>query len=142
MYSLPHSIAALLDLQRSIEQASMASLWPTALTSGQGVFPPINVFEQDHGVVIVAEIPGVAKEDITLVVRHDRIRLSGHKRIDYAKQTSVHRQERRHGEFDRTFSVPFNVDAAQVSAQHQLGILTIYLPRAESDKPHAIKIEN
>ena len=55
-------------------------------------------------------------------------------------EASFHRRERTFGPFARTVALPFNVDADQVKASAQNGILTIELPRPESDRPRKINI--
>jgi HSP20 family protein len=52
----------------------------------------------------------------------------------------VHRRERVSGEFDRTLSLPVEVDPNGIKAEYRDGLLALFLPRAESDKPHSIKI--
>jgi HSP20 family protein len=55
-------------------------------------------------------------------------------------EAGFHRRERTFGPFLRTIALPFNVDPEQVKATAQNGILTVELPRPESDKPRKIKI--
>jgi len=52
----------------------------------------------------------------------------------------VHRRERSTGEFDRTLSIPVQIDADAIKAEYREGILTLHLPRSERDKPRTIKI--
>jgi HSP20 family protein len=52
----------------------------------------------------------------------------------------VHRRERLAGNFDRAITVPVEIDADQVKAEYRDGILALYLPRAERDKPKTISI--
>jgi HSP20 family protein len=52
----------------------------------------------------------------------------------------MHRRERVSGVFDRTISVPIQIDAGAVTAEYRDGVLTLSLPRAESDKPRTIEI--
>jgi Hsp20/alpha crystallin family len=53
---------------------------------------------------------------------------------------SVHRRERVWGGFDRTLSVPIQIDPDAVKAEYRNGVLALFIPRAESDKPRSIKI--
>ena len=53
----------------------------------------------------------------------------------------MHRRERVSGEFDRTLSLPVQVDPDRIKAEYRDGLLAVFLPRAESDKPHSIKIK-
>jgi HSP20 family protein len=85
-------------------------------------------------------MPGVGKDDLNIEVRGNTIRISGKKTVDYGGKASMHRRERISGSFDRTISLPVRVDPDRVAAEYRDGILALSLPRAESDKPKAIKI--
>jgi HSP20 family protein len=130
---------ALLRFQRALEQ-QLDSNWLENATTGVGAFPPINVFQQGSNFVAIIEMPGVSKDDLRLEVRGNSIRVRGKKTIDYGGNASMHRRERVAGSFDRTISLPVQLDPDCVTAEFRDGILALSLPRAESDKPKAIKI--
>jgi HSP20 family protein len=130
---------ALLRFQRALEQR-LDSDWLENATSGVGAFPPINVFQQGGDFIAIIEMPGLHRNTLDLEVRGNAIRISGKKTIDYGSNASVHRRERVAGSFDRTISLPVKLDPDRVTAEYQDGMLTLSLPRAESDKPKAIKI--
>jgi HSP20 family protein len=131
--------ATLLAVQRAMENATRSD-WFGTLTGGRGAYPPVNVFEQDGDFVVVAELPGVKKEDLGLKVKGDTVRIHGRKTVEYADDASVHRRERVGDEFDRTLTLPAQIDAAKVTADYRDGVLTLRLPRAESDKPRSVTI--
>jgi HSP20 family protein len=131
--------AALLGLQRAMDSV-MGSDWFGSRTSGTGAFPLINVFNDGEDFVLVAELPGVKKEDLDIQVRGDTLRIQGKKTVSYEDGASVHRRERSAGQFDRTLTLPAEVDAAKVTAEHRDGVLTLRLPRAESAKPRTVTI--
>jgi HSP20 family protein len=130
---------ALFDFQRALE-ASLESDWLRGGTTGAGAFPPINVFQQGDNLVAVLEMPGVNKKDLEIQAKGKTIRISGKKAIAYAESVSVHRRERRWGSFDRSLSLPMEVDADAIKAEYRDGILALFIPRAESDKPRSIAI--
>jgi HSP20 family protein len=131
---------ALLSLQRELD-ARFASDWLSEMTSSRGPFPPINVFQQGDDILALMELPGVDRDDLQIQAKGNTIRISGKKRVDYANEASVHRRERVSGEFDRTLSLPVQFDADRIRAEYRDGLLAVFLPRAESDKPHSIKIK-
>jgi HSP20 family protein len=131
--------AALLGLQRAMEGV-MGNDWFANRTSGAGAFPLVNVFNDGEDFVLVAELPGVKKEDLDIQVHGDTVRIQGKKTIAYEADASVHRRERAAGQFDRTLTLPAEVDAAKVSAEYRDGVLTLRLPRAESAKPRTVTI--
>lgn len=129
---------ALLNLQRALE-ARTASDWLRDQSTGQGPFPPINVFQQGHDILAIIELPGIDKNDLQIQAKENTIRISGRKNIKYS-DGSVHRRERMFGEFDRTLSVPVQVDPDGIKAEYRDGVLALFLPRAERDKPRNIQI--
>jgi HSP20 family protein len=131
--------ATLVGLQRAMENV-MGSDWFGSRTSGSGAFPLVNVFNDGDDFVVVAELPGVKKEDLDVQVRGDTLRLQGKKSVAYDESASVHRRERSAGQFDRTLTLPADVDAARVLAEYRDGVLTLRLPRAESAKPRTVAI--
>ncbi len=105
-------------------------------------YPPLNVWRSEEGTVVTAEVPGVPLDDLEITVHQNTLTLKG-QRGDEAKSPDVtyHRRERLHGAFARTVTLPYSVDAEQVRAAAKNGILTIELPRPETDKPKRIPIQ-
>jgi HSP20 family protein len=132
---------SLSNLQRSFERAMSNDLFGMS-TTNRGVFPGINVFRNKDEYVLIAELPGVRKDELSIEVHGDQIRLSGERRLDHSpKEVSVHRRERDFGRFDRTFRVPYTVDQDQVRAEFQDGILKVRLPQVEREKPRRVAIQ-
>lgn len=130
---------ALLSLQRALE-ARLESDWLRDATTGAGPFPPVNVFQQGHDFVAVVELPGVDKNDLEIEAKESTIRLSGKKKVEYDEGASLHRRERIAGSFDRTITVPVRIDPDRIKAEYRDGVLALFIPRAESDKPRTITI--
>mgnify|MGYP000105359697 CR=1 FL=1 len=129
-------------LGRGARAAPLPGVGRGGAPAGAGAFPPINVFRQGHDFVALIEMPGVSKDDITLEAKEGTIRVSGRKIVDYGDQFSVHRRERVAGSFDRTITLPVRIDPDGIKAECRDGILALFIPRAESDKPRSIKIYN
>jgi HSP20 family protein len=105
-------------------------------------FPAINVWANQDGAVITAELPGVAPEDIDIAVVGETLTLTGERHPEALQDgEKYHRRERGHGKFTRTFELPFAVEADKVEAMFEKGILQVYLPRAEAEKPKKIAIK-
>ena len=134
-----HPLDALFDLQRALE-ARLDSDWLDGSTAGVGAFPPINVFQQGDNLLAVLEVPGVEKSALEIQAKGNTIRVSGKKAIAYPEGVSVHRRERSAGTFDRTLTVPMQIDADAIKAEYRDGVLALLIPRAESDKPRTISI--
>jgi HSP20 family protein len=130
---------ALLQFQRALE-SFRSSDWLAASPSGGGAYPPFNVFRQGDDVVIITEVPGVSKANLQIQVKGNTIRIAGGKSIDYGDKASLHRRERLAGSFDRAITMPVEIDGERVRAECRDGVLALYLPRAERDKPKSIAI--
>jgi HSP20 family protein len=105
-------------------------------------FPAMNVWSNEEGVVITAELPGVNSGDIDISVVGDTLTLTGSRQPEKLDENSkYHRRERGYGKFTRTFQLPFAVEADKVEALFEKGILHISLPRAEAEKPKKITVK-
>ena len=134
-----HPLDALFELQRSLE-SRLDSEWLSGATAGSGAFPPINVFQQGDSLVAIIELPGVNKSDLEVQAKDNTIRISGKKAISFPEKASLHRRERLSGSFDRTLTVPMQIEAGAIKAEYRDGVLALFIPRAESDKPRSITI--
>jgi HSP20 family protein len=139
MMMFPDPLETLFNLQRALD-TFRDSDWLEAGPSGTGPFPPLNVFRKGDDVVAIVEIPGVKKSDLDVQVKDNTLRIAGTKTVAYDEKASLHRRERLAGRFDRTVTLPVAIDSERVKAEYRDGILALYLPRAEHDKPRSIRI--
>lgn len=130
---------AIYALQRSLD-AQRESDWFGSGTAGGGAFPPINIFQQGDDFVAIVELPGVDKVDLQIEAKESTIRISGRKDVGFEASASIHRRERTSGSFNRTFSLPIEINAEAIRADYRDGVLTLAIPPAESQKPRSIKI--
>jgi HSP20 family protein len=130
---------ALSNFQAALD-AFRASSWLDAGPSGTGAYPLMNVFRNGDDFIVIAELPGVRKSDLDLEVKGRTLRLAGVKSVSYPEKASVHRRERLAGRFNRTVALPIEINHDGVRAEYRDGVLALFLPRAESDKPKTIKV--
>jgi HSP20 family protein len=130
---------ALFQFQQNLE-ALRASRWLEPGPSGVGTYPPLKVFRMGDDIVIITELPGIQKSDLSIEVKGKTIRIAGTKSVTYSDEASVHRRERLAGRFDRAVTVPVEIDADNVKADYRDGVLALYLPRSERDKPKTITL--
>jgi HSP20 family protein len=137
LYSDPFE--TLMQLQQALDSFRSSS-WLSTSTSGAGGFPPLNVFSKGDDIVIVAEAPGLKKDQLDIQVKGRTIQIAGVKSLSYGDNVSLHRRERTTGRFSRSLSLPVEIDADKIKAEYRDGMLAVFLPRAEHDKPRSIKI--
>lgn len=130
---------ALSSFQQAVD-AYRTSSWLDAGLSGGGAYPPFNVFRKGDDFIIIIELPGVKKSDLDVQVKGRTIRLSGAKTVGYPDKAALHRRERLAGRFDRAVTIPIEINPDGVKAEYRDGVLALFLPRAESDKPKSIKV--
>ncbi len=129
----------LASLQQAMD-AFRASTWLTSGPSAGGSYPPVNVFRKGEDFIVIAEVPGIKKSDLTVQVKGNTIRLAGSKSVNYPEKAGVHRRERLSGRFDRAVTLPVEINPDGVKAECRDGILALFLARAESDKPRSIQV--
>lgn len=104
--------------------------------------PAIDVYEKDDDVIVKAEVPGMAKEDIEVNLSDSTLTIRGEKkRAEEVKDEHYHRCERSYGSFLRTVELPTAVKAEAVSATFKDGVLEVRLPKTEEAKRKPIKVE-
>ena len=130
---------ALSSLQQTLD-SFRASSWLTTGPSGGGSYPPMNVFRKGDDFILIAEVPGIQKSDLTVQVKGNTIRLGGAKAVSYPEKAGLHRRERLAGRFDRAVTLPVEINADGVKAESRDGILALFLPRAERDKPKMVEV--
>ena len=129
----------LFSLQRALDDFRESS-WLQGGPSSTGQFPPLNVFRKGEDFVVLAELPGMRKSDLEIQVKDNTLRIAGTKSIESPEKSSSHRRERMSGRFNRAISIPVQIDADRVKAEYSDGILALYLPRAERDKPKTVQV--
>ncbi|HEU0155322.1 MAG TPA: Hsp20/alpha crystallin family protein [Stellaceae bacterium] len=135
----PDPFDALLQFQQALDSFRTSGWLDTGPSAG-GAYPPLNIFRKGDDIVVIAEVPGIKKSDLEIQVRGRTIRIAGSKAVDYGEKAALHRRERLAGRFDRAFTVPVEIEADKVKAECRDGILALYLPRAERDRPKTIAV--
>lgn len=130
---------SLRDMQRL--QDSLNRLLSVSASNQVTEFPMVNVWTSDSGAIVRAEVPGIDPEDVEISLVHDTLTVRGVRKQEELKEGETrHRRERGHGQFTRSFQLPFGVEADQVQAKFANGVLQITLPRAEAEKPRRISV--
>jgi HSP20 family molecular chaperone IbpA len=97
--------------------------------------PPVDIYENKDEFIVVADLPGVAPEDVSVRLTGDRLEVEG-RQVMPAELGEFASPVR----FARSFVVPDSIDPAGVKATSELGILTIHLKKAEARKPRQITV--
>jgi HSP20 family protein len=105
--------------------------------------PAVDVYQNDdHELVLKAELPEVKREDIAVTYDNGVLTLKGERKSEVeTSRENYHRVERQHGSFTRSFTLPATVDAARIQASYKDGVLTVRVPQRDEAKPKQIEIK-
>lgn len=103
-------------------------------TPSNGIYPKVDIEENDNSYVFKAELPGVKKEDVSIEIDNRVLTISGEKKeVIEEKGKNVFRKESYTGSFSRSFTLPDNVSQDDADAKYENGILVLSIPKS-SDK--------
>jgi HSP20 family protein len=102
---------------------------------------PVDIYQTENELVVRASVPGVRPEELSIAVLNGVLTLKGETKPHSIEGNGQWlRQEIGHGAFERSFELPFRVQAEKAQAHFEHGLLTVTLPKAEDAKPRQIKI--
>ncbi|MCZ6776707.1 MAG: Hsp20/alpha crystallin family protein [Ignavibacteria bacterium] len=132
---------SLFNLEREID-----GLFGSVLGTGRSVwdreYPAVDIAEYENGSVIIAEMPGVKKEDVKISVQDGVLAISGERKVfTLAEGSRAIRNECCGGKFNRAVDLPHEVKSDAITAELTDGVLRIVLPKAEEARPKEIKIK-
>lgn len=103
------------------------------------VAPLVDIYENDDEILLYADMPGVAKDNISVNIDNGKLALSGVRNIETSGAAGW--TEFGDVEYVRTFSVPQIIDVSKVDAELKDGVLRLHLPKSEAAKPRQIEIK-
>jgi HSP20 family protein len=108
---------------------------------GRGLSPAVDIVDKDNAYEVTAELPGMSEKDIEVKVAGGMLTIKGEKSEEKEeKKKDVYVSERRYGSFQRSFSVPEDVDADKLEASVKNGVLTVTMPKSAEAKRKERKI--
>jgi HSP20 family protein len=102
--------------------------------------PQTNLYDNGDIFQVIAEVPGLSKDDLHIKIQGNYLELSGTRKSDAPKGYRAHRVERNTMSFTRSFTLPADVNVDKIEAVLKDGLLTLSMPKAETAKPKQISI--
>src|SRR6184192_3130993 len=103
--------------------------------------PPVDIYEDEHTVTLKMEVPGIEEKDIDVRIENNTLTVHGERKIEKEeKEENFRRVERQYGSFTRSFTLPSSVDAGQITADYDKGVLKMKLAKKAEAKPKQIKV--
>jgi len=119
--------------------------WPTRLeplAAFRDGAPKVDVIDRDAEVVVRAELPGVAKDDLDVTVSPEAVTLKAHTSHEEKEEKGeYYRREMSYGEYQRTVALPHTVDGEHARATFNDGVLELTLPKVEKTSRKKVKVE-
>jgi len=104
--------------------------------------PAVDVVENENDIQVKVELPGVSKDDVKITMQDNILTIRGEKKQEKeTKNSEYHRVERSYGSFQRSFTLPTNVNHDKIDASYNDGVLKVTLPKAEEAKPKQIEVK-
>jgi HSP20 family protein len=104
--------------------------------------PPVDIYEDDHKIVLKLEVPGLKQEDLDIQLENNTLTVRGERKFEKEeKEENFHRIERRYGSFYRAFTIPNTVNPESIKADYDAGVLRIQLEKRAEAKPKQIKVQ-
>jgi HSP20 family protein len=103
--------------------------------------PAVDIFENEAGVVVQVDLPGVKKEDVSVEVKNNLLVIQGLRQIETpVSEDRYYRRERSCGTFQRSFALRAAIAPDSIKAAFKNGVLTIQIPRPEEEKPKKVPV--
>ncbi len=116
---------------------------PSIRSSNRWAFVPrVDIMDEKDYMSVVAELPGMNKEDVKVLVEDGVLTISGERKTETEKNEANYlRSELSYGSFSRSFTLPDHLDTDKIAADYINGILTVTIPKLEKAKPKEVKVE-
>ena len=124
------------EMDRVFESTGSFSGSPAPLSRWN---PAVNVYQDKDQFTVIAEVPGLKKEDLNLSLHDGVLTISGERKRE-EKPEQGFRSERFVGRFQRSITLPASVDPNKVKASYKDGLLKVVLPKSEEAKPKQIEV--
>jgi len=109
--------------------------------TASGFVPPVDIYEDEHKLVLKIEIPGMRQQDLDVRMENNTLTVKGERSFQSeGKEENFHRVERRYGSFYRSFTVPNTINPESIKAEYDAGILRLELQKRPESKPKQIKV--
>jgi HSP20 family protein len=138
---LERTFAAMDELRRRVGRTVDGNGFRVDAFATDAAWPRTSVYENETGLTLVADVPGLRESDLELSLDKDVLTLGGERKLAVPEKHTVHRQERRGSRFQRQFTLPYKVNADAMSAELKDGVLTVKLPKAPEAQPRKIAVK-
>jgi len=124
----------------AVKQQAQAQAARGTQQQAPAITPPVDVFEDENGITLKADLPGVPKENLSVHVEGEQLTIEGHVTLGESTKLDSVYAEIRVAHYRRTFALSRDLDTAKIDAKMKNGVLTLYVPKAEQARPRRIPV--
>ena len=106
----------------------------------QALTPAVDIVENDAGITLLADMPGVSKERLTIRVDGENLTIEGAAEVQVPEQIELLHSEMRTPFFRRSFTLSRELDSGRIEASLRDGVLRMHIPKAEEARPRRIEV--
>ena len=132
------------DNRNVTERDQTANVTQTGQTRNmpkQALAPAVDIAESESGITLVADMPGVAKDRLTIKVEGDNLTIEGQAQVDVPEGIELLHSEVRSPYFRRSFTLSRDLDPAKIEATLKNGVLQMHIPKSEEARPKRIDVK-
>ena len=132
------------DNRNVTERDQTANVTQTGQTRNmpkQALAPAVDIAESESGITLVADMPGVAKDRLTIKVEGDNLTIEGQAQVDVPESIELLHSEVRSPYFRRSFTLSRDLDPAKIEATLKNGVLQMHIPKSEEARPKRIDVK-
>ncbi len=124
-----------MDMKEPIQKREQPAAQAPALV------PPVDIVEDEDGITLKADLPGVSKEDLAIRVDGDTLTIEGNVSLGEAQNLEAVYAEVRVAQYRRSFVLSRDLDTERIDASMKNGVLTMHVPRLEQAKPRRVPVK-
>jgi HSP20 family protein len=107
----------------------------------QALAPAVDIAETDSGITLLADMPGVSKDRLTIQVEGDNLTIEGRAQIDVPDSIELLHSEVRTPYFRRSFVLSRDLDSSKIEATLRNGVLNMHIPKSEQARPRRVEVK-
>jgi HSP20 family protein len=107
----------------------------------QALLPAVDIAESESGITLLADMPGVSKDRLTIQIEGDNLTIEGRAEIDVPEKIQLLHSEVRSPYFRRSFTLSRDLDPAKIEATLRNGVLQMHIPKSEAARPRRVEVK-
>jgi HSP20 family protein len=129
------------NITKTNQTSSVTQTGQTQNMPRQALAPAVDIAESESGITLLADMPGVSKERLTIKVEGDNLTIEGQAQIDVPDNIELLHSEVRSPYLRRSFTLSRDLDPAKIEATLRNGVLQMHIPKSEEARPKRIEVK-